>query len=73
MLFPSSKCLAFDDDRAYLRGSVAPGEPRAVLAADSSAAMRLDAAARTPVQNRVTAEPPVLYHDTAHGVKGRDF
>lgn len=73
VLFPSSKCLAFDDDRAYLRGPSESGDPRAVLAADGSAAMRFDVAARSPVQNRVTIEPPILYHDTANGVKGRDF
>lgn len=73
ILFPSSKAAGFDEDRAYLRRPARPDDARGVLAADGAAAMRLDSAARPPVQNHVTDHPPAVYHDTAEGVRGVDF
>lgn len=71
--FPSSKCLSFDEDRAYLRRDPRPADPRAVLGMDGAAAMRFDLDAGAPVQNRMTQDPPHIYHDTPLGIHGRDF
>lgn len=70
--FPALKALMYDKDRAYLGAAVAQHDRRGVLLADGSASLRSDAAATTPVQNRVDAWPPRLYSDTPLGVKGRD-
>jgi prepilin-type N-terminal cleavage/methylation domain-containing protein len=70
--FPSAKCLMFDTDRAYLKTDPTAETPRGVLLIDGSAAARRDTSAIAPVQNRIDGLTPRLYHDTAHGVRGRD-
>ncbi len=72
--FPSSKALMYDQSRNYLPIAFQNNTRRAVLAADSSAALRDDRAALPPTPNR--ARPHMftaIYHDTPGGVYGRDF
>lgn len=69
----SSKCLMYDADRAYLRRDARASDPRGVLLADGSAALRPDSAAAAPVQNRVNDRSPSRFHDTPMGVRGRDY
>ncbi|MBX3363165.1 MAG: type II secretion system protein [Phycisphaeraceae bacterium] len=73
VVFPANKALLFDATRAYIRRPLKPDEPRAVLAADGAASMRRDSAAHGPVQNWLLSPSPAVYHDTANGVRGRDF
>ncbi len=72
--FPSSKALMFDLGRNYLPQVRRSISPRAVLAADSSTAMRQDEDAQIPTQNRARQSSGAqIYHDTPGGVFGRDF
>ncbi len=72
--FPSSKAIMFDLGRNYLPTNQRPKAPRAVLAADSSAALRQDQDATPPVNNRARTLPSIqIYHDTPAGIFGRDF
>lgn len=73
VLFPSSKVLAFDEERVYLRRPPEANDPRGVVLADGSASLRHDRDATPPVENRLTAHAPTVYHDTPGGVHGRDF
>lgn len=70
---PSRKAIFFDARRWYLRRDAHDDDPRGVLAADGSAAHRLDRHAMPPVQNRIDNLPPLVYQDTPHGVYGHDF
>ena len=73
MLFPASKVVFFDADRAYLSRPPTPSDPRSVLAGDGSVSERLDRDATPGVTNRLTGAKASPYHDTPNGVRGRDF
>lgn len=72
VLFPSSKALLYDVERAYLRRPKLL-DPRPIGFADGSALLRLDKEASMPVQNPDTPGVRELYRDTPDGVRGRDF
>lgn len=73
VLFPSSKAVFFDLDRAYLQRPATYDDPRPVLARDLAASKRFDGDATEPIQNRLTTMRPVNYSDTRDGVRGRDW
>ncbi len=70
---PSLKALMYDGDRAYLYRDPTPKDRRAILTADGAAALRLDSDSLRPVQNRYDNISLRLFHDTASGVRGRDY
>jgi len=74
VMHPSHKVIMYDAERPYLRGDVGPSAPRPVLFVDGSAASRFDPDATSPVQNPLyPSHGARLYHDTPHGVEGRDY
>jgi len=70
---PSSKALLYDDKREYLPRPPTPSDPRGVLAADGSAALRQDANAIDPVPNPLNGGQRLRYSDTPGGAGGRDW
>jgi len=70
---PSLKALMYDGDRAYLYRDPTSKDRRAILTADGAAALRLDSDSLRPVQNRYDNTSIRLFHDTAGGVRGRDY
>lgn len=70
---PSSKALMFDREREYLLRDAREDDPRPVLSADGSAVQRFDSSVFAPARNRFDGRTPLLLHDTAEGVRGRDF
>lgn len=70
--YPSAKVVMWDDERAYLLPAPTHEDPTPVLFADSSASLRKDTEAATPVRNYEYFLPHV-YNDTPNGVLGRDF
>lgn len=70
---PSRKVMFFESKRLRPVWDDSLGRRRAVLTADGAAFFQYDAQALPPFQNRVDQRPPLVYRDTASGVRGYDL